>query len=168
MILWSNLTNSVTNRGVANRDVLSLLLPHTCRKGQEGLGFNKLSLVIEEVFRVELIWKFPLSLFIQHRGQKWDNECTLKNTKSKSMKTCHRNPKIVMNQFTIEISMHLTKSGASYFRNWIPHQLCVICGTVEDAEWNSIGYPLHLMDHSLGKARFPQGMWTATTTTKAQ
>lgn len=40
--------------------------PHTCRKGQEGLWFNKLSIVIEEIIRVELIWKFPLSLLFQN------------------------------------------------------------------------------------------------------
>lgn len=39
---------------------------HTCGERHEGLWFNKLSLVIEEVFRVELIREFPLTLLIQH------------------------------------------------------------------------------------------------------
>lgn len=51
------------------------------------------------------------------------------------------------------ITRYLLRSGASYFRNWIPHEFCVFGSTVEDAEWNSIGNPLHLMDHSLEKVR---------------
>lgn len=51
--------------------------PRTCRKGHEGLWFNKLSLVVEEVLRVEVVWKFPLSLFLQNRSQMWDDERSL-------------------------------------------------------------------------------------------
>lgn len=86
--------------------------PHTCRKGHEGLGLNKLPLIVQEIVRVELVWKFPLSLLFQNRGQMWDNERTLaENITSKE--THHRETRRKAHQYTI----HLLGPGASYFRN---------------------------------------------------
>lgn len=55
----------------------------TCRERHEGLWFNKLSFVIEEVFRVEFMREFPLSLLAEHWGQILDDHCSLR-TKSTS------------------------------------------------------------------------------------
>lgn len=45
-----------------------------------------------------------------------------------------------------------------YLGNGKSHELCVFSRCVKDAEWNRVGYPLHLMDHSLDKNRLRQSV----------
>lgn len=54
--------------GAIQWDPYCLLCCHTCGERHESLWFNKLSLLIEEVFRVEFMREFPLSFLAQHWG----------------------------------------------------------------------------------------------------
>lgn len=47
-------------------------------------------------------------------------------------------------------------SIASYSGNGISHELCVFSRRVEDTEWDSVGDPLHFVDHSLDEEGFKQ------------
>lgn len=58
----------------------------TYRERHEGLRFDELALVIEEVVRVEFVRKFPLSLLAQHRVQVLDDQCALWKTRGTTVR----------------------------------------------------------------------------------
>lgn len=49
----------------------------TCRKWQESLSFDKLSIFVQKVSRIKVVWLLPLSLIIEDRGQQRIDSGTL-------------------------------------------------------------------------------------------
>lgn len=158
----------------SNSEVCAL----TCRERHEGIWLYKRSILVKEVFRVEFMGGFPLSFFIQHRGQIRDDNSSLKKKKKKrlllskwkdvTVETPYfkLDDKLDVNvrHFTVshkfsfqicsfnifrKMFFFMSNKTPTNFRYGVSHQLCVSCGGVENTEGNSVSCPLALMDNSL-------------------